>query len=345
MDGIGGFSPGNVATYLAWMVENASGYKSNATEAAEAAQYALQATEKEMGRFLRTKHTHTNEVDAFREWVRMRQGEKSETIFNELMKNVGGGGASQPVPPPAKKGQSTPASRVPRSILPPTAVKSTPVKPARGIRLYNHVCTAKLEHRTQPDFVFHPLVLVDVLRGAYARNGFKCVTLKQINPDVCSHVYQNRKVVACGAEEEIHALLAIYKIQFALEKKMGWPLQLGEYRVTNQVLSGALGVGLDLHATSVMLGETCRYDPTVFPGLHYFPMWPVTKPCILLYRSGKYCVVAMTGVHTLLRSAMILSTIPLFPIYRNRVSDDDNRKGPIDPSTALYWSVHQILGV
>lgn len=339
MDGLG-FTRENVTRFMAWMVEKLSGERPTREELAIATKAAIKATQKQMLAFERTEKARYD-AKKFQAWVIAHHGSRSAGVFRELME---GKQTKTPSSCTALTIATTPPSQCRVPVVVSSTTKSTPVKPARGISLYNHVCTAKLVHRTQPDFVFHPMLLVDTLCGAYARNGFKCVTLKQINPKVCCHVYQNGKVVACGAKEEIHALHAIYKIKYALEKEMGWPLDVTEYRVTNQVLSGALGIGLDLYATSVMLGESCSFDPEVFPGLHYFPLWPVTKPCILLYRSGKYCVVAMTGVHTLLRSAMIVATIPLFPVYHMSVSDADTRE-KVDPSTALYWSVAQLLGV
>jgi TATA-box binding protein (TBP) (component of TFIID and TFIIIB) len=243
----------------------------------------------------------------------------------------------------AKRTRPPAVDSIPRPLAVP--VKSTPVKPASGIALYNHVCKARLVHRRFPDFVFNPILLVDTLCGAYVRNGFKCVTLNQRDPSVCCHTYQNGKAVACGAREEIQALHAIYLIRYALETKLNWSIDVTDYRVTNQVVSGALGFGLDLPAMSRVLGTACNYEPGVFPGMHYFPASPARKPCVLLYSSGAYCVVAMTGTHAVQRSAVILSMVPLFPVYEKRVSLLDRSMHPdrVSLATATYWPVHKLL--
>jgi TATA-box binding protein (TBP) (component of TFIID and TFIIIB) len=222
--------------------------------------------------------------------------------------------------------------------------KGTVVKPPRVLSRDNHVCTIQMIHKHDPAFVFSPMVLVNALCGAYAHKGFACVTQKQRDPKVCCHVYDTGLIVACGARTEPDAVLAMYRVMFRLMKLFGWPLYMDHYRVTNYVMSCALGVCLDLPRIYSWLGGLCSYDPEFFCGLQYYPNRPKKCPCIIMFASGNIVIVGSSGPRPVETCATILSKIPLFVLLEDRVAAVPQLAATVTSAEeAVYWPLKKLV--
>lgn len=195
------------------------------------------------------------------------------------------------------------------------SLKSKPPKPVYAMRVANHVTSAQLIRlggRSFTDDFSFPLV-VGRLKGFHSTAGFACVTLRQIRPSVCCHVYDTGRIIACGAPVEIDVLLGMYKVMDSLRRGFGWNLRLANFSVSNVVASMALGYYLDLCKLYDAHSDQCHYWPEDFPGLFFYPNgFDNRKPCIIIQSSGAVVVVGTKDVQQARRTASKLH----WPDYR-----------------------------
>ncbi len=183
-----------------------------------------------------------------------------------------------------------------RDVLACGRARRTPPRPSYQMMVANYVTSARIRrldggNSFQREFKFPNMA--DLLCGSYSERGFACVTIHLINPSVCIHLYDTGKIIACGAKHNIDAIAGMHLVIRRISDPFdgfGWRLKLTDYKISNVVASMALGYHLNLWALFDNGG--CTYDPSLFPGLSYYPNGQrKPKPCVIIQSSGAVVVV------------------------------------------------------
>ena len=111
-------------------------------------------------------------------------------------------------------------------------------------------------------------------------------------PKTTALIFKSGKVVCTGAKSEQISQTSA-KLYYRQVKKLGFPVQLTDFKIQNVVASCDLQFSISLEGLANEHYKFCRYDPELFPGLIYRLTQP--KLVMLIFNSGK---IVFTGAKT-----------------------------------------------
>lgn len=134
--------------------------------------------------------------------------------------------------------------------------------PPRGLRVNNKVYLAWVQ------LPVPPVVAAVALGGRYDPHVFMAWQLCPRGPPGMMSCFRD-KLVVVGLQHDSDALLTVYQLSFALQKRFRLPAPVLGLQVQNVIGSAHLGYCVRLQRLYEDHRHCCNYDPQNFPGLQY----------------------------------------------------------------------------
>jgi TATA-box binding protein (TBP) (component of TFIID and TFIIIB) len=179
-------------------------------------------------------------------------------------------------------------------------------------RATNTVVTAKLtctfDHKQLRDLAYE-------LKGRYDGLHFPPVVVRLTQPNMTIELFQNGRIVACGAANIDFSITGIHLIRARISKWLGSMVMVYNIDVQNLVVSAGTPYELDIarfHRDHLGRENYTTYNPGVFPGCHLFEAIPgKRRRCMILFTNA----LLSTGHTTVDEALAAIECLPL-PHYR-----------------------------
>lgn len=105
-------------------------------------------------------------------------------------------------------------------------------------------------------------------------------------------IFSSGRIVVAGNKSGTSARVACKRIARIMQK-LGYAAHFENFKIQNVVGSLAYGNGLRLATLCQMQSAFCRYEPELFPGLHwkiYSPKYSDSSIILLIFASGKIVI-------------------------------------------------------
>ena len=132
-------------------------------------------------------------------------------------------------------------------------------------------------------------IALNCRNAEYNPRRFAAVIMRIRDPKTTALIFSSGKMVCTGAKSEEFSRDAAKKYSKAI-KKVGFTVQMQDFKIQNIVGSCDVGFPISLEQLSSAHDKFSTYEPELFPGLIYRMQTP--KIVLLIFASGK---IVLTG--------------------------------------------------